>query len=172
MAADTVARFTAHVQDSDGLKGTIVAHLFIDSGQTVAAVKTALDAWILLIDAVTECTIVEQTVQILPALRSGLKSPVSGSEIEETANLDFSVATVPYHWGLTLLGFPASKLTGNQVNLADTDVAALITAMAPTAVLGGTYTDRSARALTAIAYAFQGTRKRRARLHEKSYTTP
>lgn len=169
MAADTVVRFTAHVQDASGIKGTIVAHLYIDGAQTVTAVKGALDTWITDLDPLTECSITAQSIQILPPLVAGLKAPVAGAEIEETANLDFSVATVPYHWGLTLLGFPSSKLTGNQVNLTDTAVAAMITLM-KSAVLGGTYTDRSARSLVDIAYTFQGERKRRRRLHEISYT--
>lgn len=170
MAADTVVRFTAHVQDASGLKGTMVAHLFIDGAQTVSAVKTALDSWITALDAVTECEIVGQSVQILPPLVGGLKSPVVGSEIEETANIDYSVATVPYHWGQTILGFPSSKLVGNQINLADTDVAALTALMLTSPTLGGSYTDRGARALSAVAFAFQGDRKRRSRLRQISYT--
>lgn len=171
MAADTVARFTAHVQDSSGLKGSIVAHLFIDGTQTIAAAKTALTAWLDAVYRLTDCEITEGTIQILPGNTSGTYPLTAGAEIEETASLDFSVPIVPYHWGETILGFKASKLTGNQINLADTDVAALVTLLTG-AVLGGNYTDRSARALTALAYAFQGTRKRRRNLHEKSYTTP
>jgi hypothetical protein len=171
MAADTVARFTAHVMDAEGLKGTIVAHLFVDSAQTIAATKTALTAYLNAVYALTDCEITEGSIQILPGNVAATYPVTAGAEIEETANLDFSVATVPYHWGETVLGFKASKLSGNQINLVDADVAALITLLT-SAVLGGTYTDRSARSLQAIAYAFQGNRKRRARLHEKSYTTP
>lgn len=168
MAADTVARFTAHVVDAEGKKGTIIAHLYIDSGQTIAAAKTALTAYLADVYALTDCEISEGSIAILTGDVSGTYPVTAGAEIEETANLDFKVATVPFHWGETILAFKASKLTGNQVNTADTDVAALVTLLT-SAVLGGNYTDRSARALTALAYSFQGERKRRRKLHQISY---
>lgn len=168
MAADTVMRFTAHVVDAEGKKGTIVAHLFVDSAQTIAASKTALAAYLAAVAPLTDCEISEGSIQILGSDTSGTYPVTSGAEIEETANLNFTVATVPYHWGETILGFKASKLSGNQVNTADTDVAALVTLLTG-AVLGGTYTDRGARALQALAYSFQGDRKRRRKLHQISY---
>jgi hypothetical protein len=168
MAADTVARFTAHVVDAEGKKGTIIAHLYVDSGQTIAAAKTALNTWLADVYALTDCEISEGTFTVLSGDLSGTYPLTSGAEIEETGNLNFSVATVPFHWGETILGFKASKLSGNQINTADTDVAALVTLLTG-AVLGGTYTDRSARSLTALAYSFQGNRKHRRKLHEISY---
>jgi len=168
MAADTVARFTAHVVDSEGKKGTIIAHLFIDGGQTVTAAKSALTAYLNAVYPLTDAEISEGSITILTGDLSGTFPATAGSELEETGNLDFSVATVPYHWGETVLAFKASKLSGSQINTADTDVAALVTLLT-SAVLGGTYTDRSARSLTALAYSFQGDRKRRRKLHQISY---
>lgn len=168
MAADTVARFTAHLVDDEGKKGTIIAHLFIDGTQTIAAAKTALTAYLNDVYPLTDAEISEGSITILTGDLSGTFPVTSGADLEETGNLNFSVATVPFHWGETILAFKDSKLTGNQINTADTDVAALITLLT-SAVLGGNYTDRSARALTALAYSFQGDRKHRRKLHQISF---
>lgn len=168
MAADTVARFTAHVVDAEGKKGTIIAHLYVDGTQTIAAAKTALTTYLNAVYATTDCEISEGSITVLSGDLSGTYPVTAGAEIEETANLDFSVATVPFHWGETLLGFKASLLAGNQVDTAAGAITTLVGILTG-AVLGGTYTDRSARSLTALAYSFQGERKRRRKLHQISY---
>jgi hypothetical protein len=168
MAADTIARFTAHVIDDEGKKGTIVAHLYIDGTQTIAAAKTALTAYLNAVYACTDAEISEGSITVLTGDLSGTYPVTAGSDLEETGNLNFSVATVPYHWGETILAFKDSLLSGNQI---DTSAGAIttLTGLLTGAVLGGTYTDRGARSLTALAYSFQGDRKHRRKLHQISY---
>lgn len=168
MAADTVARFTAHVIDDEGKRGTIVAHLFIDSAQTVAAAKTALTAYLNAIAPTIDAGISEGSISILTGDLLGTYPVTVASDLEETGNLDYSVATVPYHWGQTLLAFKDSLLSGNQINTGAGAITTL-TGLMTGAVLGGTYTDRSARALVALAYSFQGDRKHRRKLHQISF---
>jgi hypothetical protein len=99
-------------------------------------------------------------------------TPVAGSEDDETVTIDFDQSGLTTHYGDTIPAFLETKLVGNLVNLADTDVAAYTALLAGTTVLGGTYSGLGNEALTAVYRAFQGNRKHRRQLFSKSVTYP
>jgi hypothetical protein len=171
MAVNTQLRFTAHMIDDETKKGTVVAHLYIDDGQTVAAVKTALGAWVAAVAGLSDAGVRSSSATIEVVIDPATFPVTAASDLEETGNFDFNVATTTSHWGETILALKDSVLVGNQIDETNALVTALTGIMASTTVLGGNYTDRSNRALGALAYTFQGDRKRRAKLHQISYKT-
>jgi len=82
MAADTPARFSATVQDEEGLTASVLAHLYIDGSSLVSAVATALNAWVKAIDGVTGGKIIRSEFAVNPALPGGIKGTAdAGSEV-------------------------------------------------------------------------------------------
>lgn len=169
MAANTQLRFTAHMVDDEGKKGTVVAHLYVDDASTLAATKTALAAWVAAVAGLSDAAIVSQSAAVDVVLDPATYPVTSGADLEETGNFDFNVATTTAHWGETILALKDSVLVGNQIDQTNALVTALTGIMAGTTVLGGNYTDRSNRALGTLSYTFQGDRKHRAKLHQISY---
>jgi hypothetical protein len=161
-------RFTASLVDDETKKGTVIAHLYIDDAQTVAQVKTALAAYVAAVAGLTDAAVVASAASIQIAIDPATYPVTAGADLEETGNFDFHVATTTAHWGETILALKDSVLVGNQIDETNGLVTAL-TGILTGAALGGTYTDRSNRALGALAYTFQGDRKHRARLHQISY---
>lgn len=168
MAVNTQMRFTAHLVDDEGKKGTVVAHLYVDDGQTLAATKTALGAWVAAVAGLSDAAVISSSATLEVAIDPATYPVTTGADLEETGNFDFNVATTTSHWGETILALKDSVLVGNQIDETNGLVTAL-TGIMTAAVLGGTYTDRSNRALGALSYTFQGDRKHRARLHQISY---
>jgi hypothetical protein len=174
MAADTPMRFGASFIDSEGITASTVSHLYVDSAQTVAAVKTALAAWGDALNAITGATITSTRAAILGPGADPTGKPVANSEVVETAVFDFALATSGYHYGQVVPAILESLVgAGEQIDPSQTDVAAFITLMLG-AVLGGHYTGANIDTLASFYRSFQADRKRRRQLFRKSvnYTQP
>lgn len=168
MAADTPIRFGASLTDDDGLKASTTSHVYADSAQTVAQVKTALAAWAGAVNLVTGAAINSTRATILGPAADLTGKPVADAEISEVGVFDFTLATSGYHYGLVIPAFLETKeLGGEKINNSDTDVAALITLMLG-AVLGGHYTGANIDTLSAFYRSFSGNRKHRRQLFGKS----
>jgi hypothetical protein len=173
VAASQHIHFTATLQDSDGVKASKTSQLFIDPAQTITAAVTALNAWIALLTAITGSKVVRQGIALsVPVTVDQTGKPTADASNSETVTIDFDQAGLSTHYGDNIPAFLESKLTGEQVNLADTDVAAYTALLAGTAVLGGTYSGLGNEALTAVYRAFQGDRSHRRQLFGKSVTYP
>jgi hypothetical protein len=171
MAADTSITFHAGVTDIDGVRGTVLSHLFVDSASTIAETVTALDAWLAAVDAVTQAQILNTNVRILPALPGGLKgAPASGSEMEEGAVLNFTQAGIPYKYGQWVPAVIEAAKSGRAILLTETHVAALATLLTTAPVLGGSYSGMNSDALAALAGGFLPDRKFRRQRNRISRT--
>ena len=174
MAANTVVRFSATLQDETGLKASVISHLFIDSAQTVAQVVTAMNTWAADLDAITGAQIVRLGVTITPAIPGGVKgSPAVGSEVQEVATFDFTQTGTPYHYGQVVPAFlETAETADHKPDLANAGVAAWTTLLTTAPVLGGAYTGPGNDALAALSYAFLATRKHRRGERAVSFTRP
>jgi hypothetical protein len=173
MAATRHIHFSATVQDSAGIKQTTTVQLFVDTAQTVAQIETALNAWIAALTAITEGKVLRQLFAVSsPVSTSQAGKPVALSEVEECAEFAFNQAALTTHYTNVVPAFPASKLTGNQINLADTDVAAYTTLLTTAPVLGGSYVGLGNEALISLYRAFQGDRTHRRAEFAASVTYP
>lgn len=185
MAADTVAKFSASVQDEEGIKSTTLSHLYMDSAQTVAQVKTALGAWAHAVDLpsgaeITALRFEVQAADVLAAQRAlyiadpdtGIKTaPAADSEVQEAGIFDFSQTGIPYVWGQVIPALVEDLTSGGPVDISDPRVTGLVTLLTG-AVLGGHYSGMSTAALVALTRAFRGDRKRRRQLFAKSVARP
>lgn len=181
MAADTVAKVSASVIDAEGIKASVLSHLFIDSAQTVAQIKTAVGSWAHTVDQVSgakmEALRFELQLQDVLAAQNALfnadpgtgvkVSPAADSEVQEVGIFDFNQAGVPYRYGQGVPALIEALTALGPVNIGDAKVAALVTLLT-SAALGGHYTGMSTAALTALSRAFRGDRKRRKQLFSKS----
>lgn len=163
MAADTVAHFSATIQDETGLKANTLVHLFIDSAQTVAAAVTAMNAWIAALTGITDGKVIRNSITIVPAIgASQAGKPVSGSEVQETASFDFPQTGTAYVWASVVPAFSeALETADHKPDLSATNVAAYTALLGSGGVLGGHYTGPGNDTLGAIQYAFLPTRKHR-----------
>jgi len=160
--ANVTAQFSATIIDEAGIKANVLAHLLISDASTVAALDTALNAWITDLDAITGGQVIRSAAKVIPALPGGIKSaPVAGSEVEEVVTFDFTQTGVPYHYGNTVPAFLETLETADhKPDLSATPVSDYTTLLT-SAVLGGTYTGLGNDALAALSYAFLPTRKHR-----------
>jgi len=173
MAASQHIHFSATIQDAAGIKGAKTSQLFIDPGQTLTQIITALNAWITALTAITDGKIVRQGVGLtVPVTVDQAGKPVSGSELDEGAVVDFDQTALSTHYGDFIPAFYAGGLTGNVVNLAATDLAAYTTLLTTAPVLGGAYTGLGNESLTAVYRAFQADRTHRRQLFSKSVSYP
>jgi hypothetical protein len=174
MAADTVAHFSATIQDETGLKANTLVHLFIDSTQTIAQAVTALDAWITALTAITDGKIISNRISIVPTVSvSQAGKPVSGSEVQETASFDFPQSGTAYHWASVVPSFNESlETTDHKPDLSNADVTAYYTLLGTGTVLGGHYTGPGNDTLGPLAYAFLPTRKHRRGQNARSLANP
>jgi hypothetical protein len=172
MAANQHIHFSASLVDAAQVRATKTSQLFIDGGQSIANVLTALNAWAALLDAITGAQIVRLGVGLSTPV-AGLKTaPDAGAENEETVTIDFAQAGLTTHYGDTIPAFKESLLTGDSPNLAAGAVSAYTALLAGTAVLGGNYSGLGNEALTAVYRGFQGSRKHRRQLFAKSVVYP
>lgn len=133
---------------------------------SVAAIND-LSTWIqglgASVDTITDGKITKLRLSLLIPLPSGIKStPVAGSDNEKTGLITLAASGTPYNYGTDVPAFPNSKLTGNQVNTGDTQVAAFIAYITTTTLTGITPTDRGYHALLdTIRHAILTFRKHR-----------
>jgi len=160
--ANVTAQFSATIIDEAGIKANVLAHLVISDASTVAALDTALNAWITDLDAITGGQVIRSGARVLPALPGGIKAaPVTGSEVEEVVTFDFTQTGVPYHYGNTVPAFLESLETADHKPDLSATAVSDYTTLLTSAVLGGTYTGLGNDALAALSYAFLPTRKHR-----------
>lgn len=101
------------------------------------------------VDLVVDGQITKIRVSLLIPLPGGIKTtPNAGSDNEKTGLITWDVVGSVNAYGVDLAGIQNSRLTGNQVNLSDTDVAALNTYLS-TVTTGIVGTDRYDNALSA-----------------------
>jgi len=126
--ADLGVIVSVRIADSDGEIFSMPLYGTAADTVTLAQIVTAVAAIVTDLDAVLDGKIVKLGACIDVTLPGGLKTdPVAGSEIERTALIRVDNPDSPRGWSIDLPAFAYDKFnTGtNQVNMADTDVAAL-----------------------------------------------
>ena len=172
MAASQHIHFTATFKDSMDIKAAKTSQLFIDPASTVTQMVTALNAWVTALTLITGAVIVRKGIGLSVPISAPEGTLVAGSEDSETVSLDFNQAALATHYGDVIPAFLESKLSGDQPNIADADVAAYITLLTTAPVLGGFYSGLGNEQLTSLYRAFQGDRKHRRAEFAKSVVYP
>src|SRR5574337_1806557 len=134
---------TITLQDADGDQASVPLYVsYDDAVATLAALSAYMAGRCAEIDAITDPQIVRQSLLLQTALPGGLKAaPVAGSDVERTGLITFNLTTpTGKAFGLDVPGFKASKFSGDNINLADVDVAAFTTTVTTG---GGTMTHKN-----------------------------
>ncbi len=172
MAASQHIHFSASLIDIGQVKATKTSQLFIDPGQSVANVVTALNAWLAALDGVTGAQIVRAGVGLSIPVTGVKTAPVAGAENSESVTIDFNQAGLTTHYGDNIPAFLESLITGDTPNLSAGAVAAYTALLGTPPVLGGGYSGLGNELLGAVYRAFQGSRKHRRQLFAKSVVYP
>lgn len=134
---------------------------FDDATATLAGIISWVQGLGAAIDLVTDGKITKIRVSILIPLPGGIKTAaVAASDVEETGLITYSASGTANAFGVDIPAIPNGKLTGNQVNLTDTDVAALNTYLSTvsTSIVG---TDRYGNTVSAPLRGVKTFRKHR-----------
>lgn len=133
---------------------------YVPSGSTLAQLQAMVDVFAPDIDAVVDSQITDVLVTLALTLPGGLKSsPVAGNTVREGALLTAEAASTIYSFDIFVPSFANGKFTGNLVNDADTDVAALYTVITGPGVGYNPPTDKDGNDLTAISKGVRTFRK-------------
>lgn len=174
MANTQYALFSYSVVDELGTKANITVPAMIDpSAGTPTALSTEWTALGGLIDQVAGVEILSGSISIVKVRDGGWKSaPDAGSRVEQTGLFNFLNASSKYKFGLDIPGLADDKIAATgKINLADTDVANLISALT-SSFTGGIFANTSLYPLTALADALLSFRKRRKQLARSSFEQP
>jgi hypothetical protein len=159
-------RVTFNVQDSEGVRAPLTIYMTYDNTQTVAALVTAIEALRVLAKATTDGQIIGAGVSLELA---GEAAPgnFADSDVSQVAVLDFP-NTASRIANVTIPAFADAAIVVGHINLADTGVAAFVTALdANSGAL--LMTDRNWLRTGALKDAFLGTRKHRKSLKRGSF---
>lgn len=168
MAVNTTIRFHAGLVDAAGIRTTALSHAFIDDGQTVAQVKTALGAWDTALTAILGAKILTVSAGIYNTVTGDQTGkPASGSEVEETGVWSFNQTGTPFRYGQAVPGLLETVIVGGEIDPTNAGVIAW-EALLTSAVLGGHYTGNDNDALASVYKTFLAVRKRRRQLTAKS----
>lgn len=166
--ASVQLRFHAGIVDSAGIRSTVLSHLLVDDGSTLAATNTALQAWITALTAIEGAKIVTANAGLYAAVgASQAGKPVSGSEVEETGVWSFNQTGTAFRYGQAVPGLLETVIVGGEIDPTNAGVIAwegLLTAP----VLSGNYTGNDSDALASVYKTFLAVRKRRKQLTAKS----
>ena len=134
---------------------------FTTSTGLLADIVAFINALTPAVDLVIDGQIIKITLKLKIPLPGGLKSaPASGAENERTGLFTMLATGTPNAYGLDLASFSSIYFTGNAINTANANVAALI------AILTGTtsstkITDRYGNDLASVKTAYKTFRKKR-----------
>lgn len=116
------------IRDDDGDVASIP--VYVDTGLTVVEYQLLVTNLAPLIDAVIGGVIDAATLTLNMSLPAGLKAaPTQYSETQIGGNFTFTAANSRYTHSIRIPAIDPAKLSGKSVNLADTDVAALVTGL-------------------------------------------
>jgi hypothetical protein len=170
MAVNTTLRFHAGIVDANNIRTTVLSHLLVDDGQTLAATNTALQAWLTALTGIVDAKIVTASAGIYASVgASQAGKPAAGSEVQETGLWSFDLASTPFRYGQAVPGLADSVLIGTQIDPTNAAVIAW-EALLLGAVLGGHYTGTNSDALASVYKTLYSTRSRRKQLTAKSTT--
>jgi hypothetical protein len=168
MAVNTQLRFHAGIVDSEGIRSTVLSHLYVDDGQTLAATNTALQAWITALTAIEGASIITASAGLYAAVgASQAGKPVAGSEVEETGVWSFNQTGTAFRYGQAVPGLLETIVVADEIDPTNAGVIAW-EALLTGAVLGGHYTGNDNDPLASVYKTFRSVRKRRKQLTAKS----
>jgi len=171
MAYTQQAHFSFTVQDGLGTKASMIIYALLDPTKTVANLVTDIQAWASLIEPIIGGKILlgDAVVSVTPTVDQTGR-PDADSRVEQTGVFNFANGSTSRRFGEAVPSLSDGVIVGGTINLADTDVAAFVTAMgAASGTAASQPTNNSFQDLTALVDAFLSFRKRRKQLLRSSF---
>jgi hypothetical protein len=158
--------FSARLVDTGGHSRATHAYYEIDAGISVLTLLGHLEGFAADLIGVTAAGVARLSVTIDDF--GYVTEPLNDTPIEQTGLFNFNATgPVARRWGLAVPALNNDVLIGNRIDLANVDVAALITDFS-----GGEFTNDHYQGLTTLADAFISFRKDRKQRQRASFERP
>ena len=162
-------RFTFNILDSEGVRAPATLYGTYDDTMTVATLVTDLAAYKALIAAATDGQIISTEASLV---QSGAAAPgtFADSDVSQVAVYDFRNTAGRLH-GVVIPAAEDASIVAGHINLADTDIAALVANLGENT---GDFllTDPNWLRVGTLVDAFLSTRKHRRALKRASFEVP
>jgi len=172
MASPYVMSFS--LLDSNGVKASTPAY-FVPTTPSTVTVANLITNWTTLgtaLDDVTNAQIIGGRIQIPVTPDGGWKSsPVEENDNSDVIVTNYNNAVTRYAMEFVIPAFVEAIVSGGQVDLANTALVALISAIT-SAGTAGAFSNTAGQDLVSLRDAFQADRKHRRQLFRKSLATP
>jgi len=172
MAKDTQAVVSATIVDELGIEASAPFYALLDSGQTLAAIMTEVNAFWTALSLCTDGYIKKVKLEIVPAVPTGATTVASvGSRVEQTGLLGFSATgtTKRYSGAIPALSNQTSVFNAGKIVLTGGDpVGALITILTTVATALAWINDHG-QEIQAFTDALVSFRKKRRQLQRSSF---
>jgi hypothetical protein len=162
-------RLTYNIQDSEGVRAPATLYGTYDDSMTVATLATDIGVFKALVAAATDGQIIGSEATLMA---SGAAAPgaFADSDVSQVAVYDFRNTAGRLH-GVVIPAAEDASITAGHINLADTDIAALVATLGDT-VGNFLMTDPNWLRTGALIDAFLSTRKHRRALKRSSFEVP
>ena len=171
MAYTQQAHFSFTLQDGLSTKASMIIYALLDPTKTLANLVTDIQAWATLIEPIIGAKILlaDAVVSVTPSVDQTGR-PLADSRVEQTGVFNFANGSTTRRFGEAVPALNDGVITGGSIDLADTDVAAFVTAMgAASGTATSQPTNNSFQDLTSLVDAFLSFRKRRKQLLRSSF---
>ncbi len=166
-------QFSFTVEDELSTKASILLYGTVTDTTTVATMNAEWETLAGLIDLVIGAQVLHGSVSLMDVPSGDEKAaPAAGSRVEQTAVLNFPVTGTGKRFGDAIASIADSVITGGTLDLGDTNVANLVTALQGAFGTGGQFTNNTYQPLDDLADAFVSFRKRRKQLSRSSFELP
>lgn len=129
MAYDTPIQFSFSLQDSEGVIAAETLYANADSTKLVSDLVTDYGTVLGLVEGITAGKVIHGRVSLQFGASTTGGRPVAGVPIEQTALFTEGNASNSRSFGVDVPSFLTSKISGGRPNLADTEVAAFVSAL-------------------------------------------
>lgn len=154
--------FSYTILDADGNQRAVPIYCQLSDASTITQLQAISVALSAALDGALDGQIVKGSLTLSMDLDSGVKtSPVAGSNVQETALINFDADTTDYSFSIDFPAFKQAGFTQKVVNLAQAQVADLVSFLTTTAN-GFHATDKSANQLLTARAGKKTFRKHRA----------
>jgi len=167
--ATVLGMLSTRLKDAEGIITNHELFFEFSDASTVVQIQTFADAFMAVLDAITEAQPIQQTFRIILGLDGAKVAPLADSDIQETLLMSYTVADGTYKWGDDVGAYIDAINVGGRIDLANADLAAYTAFMTSA---HGTFTpaSRYGDALATLYSATETFRKKRRALNAASRT--
>jgi hypothetical protein len=167
--ATVLGMISTRLKDAEGIITNHEEFVSFADTHTIADIQAFADAYMAVLDAITEAQPIQQTFRIILGLDGAKIAPVGDSDIQETLLMSYLVTGAAYKWGDDVGAYIDAINVGGRIDVANADLAAY-SAFQTSAHSGFTPATRYGDTLDTLYSAMETFRTKRRALNAASRT--